>query len=97
MNLSRVSNPPKTGFQLRTVLNFEKSNTILSIQYLSRGLNSLNSDSDGLINCSLKYRSLQHKVKKCKYLKVKVCDKFSNLFHPNYVVNHFEEKRVTLN
>ena len=75
MNLSRVSNPPKTGFQLRTVLNFEKSNTILSIQYLSRGLNSLNSDSDGLINCSLKYRSLQHKVKKCKYLKVKVCDK----------------------
>ena len=85
---------PQNRFSIENRL---KSNTILSIQYLSRGLNSLNSDSDGLINCSLKSRSLQHKVKKCRYFKVKVCDKFLNLFHPNYVANRFEEKRVTLN
>ena len=30
MNLSRVSNPPKTGFNLSTGLNLEKLNTILS-------------------------------------------------------------------
>jgi hypothetical protein len=30
MNLSRVSNPPKTGFQFSGGLNLEKFNTILS-------------------------------------------------------------------
>ena len=43
MNLSRVLNPPKTGFHLSAGLNLEKLNTILS--ETNRGTHSLNSVS----------------------------------------------------
>ena len=80
MNLSRVSNPPKTRFQLSAGLNFEKFNTILSEtnqhqitqEYLSVGLVFYSCKVSLYVELLLYYSLLDFFILKISEFRIKV-------------------------